>query len=207
MVRVLLPIPPIPIQQFSLNQYSVFILSYYLSVSDTEHGENHHHNSFPAWLLFSQEVIAVFLKKKFVWLSKYLSLTQPQTLHQLSKYFLKMFHTSSSNFILLETSLLEPCSQLCLVYPIPRDYFTLFRNKSFSHWPGLGRGSLLTIRSGRGDLESDCFSNFPMILFEPDINILGLLMYLPCVHLLSSFQNLCTVIFPFVSHVLKDLCP
>lgn len=151
MVRVLLPIPPIPIQQFSLNQYSVFILSYYLSVSDTEHGENHHHNSFPAWLLFSQEVIAVFLKKKFVWLSKYLSLTQPQTLHQLSKYFLKMFHTSSSNFILLETSLLEPCSQLCLVYPIPRDYFTLFRNKSFSHWPGLGRGSLLTIRSGRGD--------------------------------------------------------
>lgn len=139
-----------------------------------------------------------YLLFKFVSFSQYLSLTQPQTCHQLRKYTLEMFHTSGI------PSRSSP--QRSLVWSLALNYawcthsqilFYPLQEYRSRHWPWWVCGSLPNVRTGRG-IWGWLLLKFSNILryFNSDTNILCLLMYFPCVPLLSSFQNLCTSLFP-----------
>lgn len=168
-------------------------------VSETEHGVNYHHNSFPAPLWFSWEVIIILYLRLFCFLNNY---------HELRpKPFTSYGYNLSGCAILQLHQLPGEAFPLCLVDPPPETVLP-----SSGIWlPSMAR---LEVRQPpeykeweRGPRDG-CFSHFPIIfIFSSDSSILGLLMYFPWAHLVSSSQNYCIAIFPFCFPCLDGFMP
>lgn len=117
-----------------------------------QHGAN-----YPSHFLLCMVIVFLrdnnYLLFTFVWFSQYLSLTQPQTCHQLCKYTLEMFHTSGiPSRLSPRRSLVWSSALNCVWCTHSQVLFYPLQEYSSRHWPWWTCDSLLNVRIGRGNL-------------------------------------------------------